>query len=230
MTYCASCREERRWYRSASLNGDRPPATYWRCVVCGYERLQLADVTDVAQLCRSVLYERRLTGGRTRIRAARGGGRNVNLDTRGKIDYEDALGHLLAEAWAVYRRWEPDRTPSFLTFAGTMLRFALVNWLRENVENRGVPKLLASAESLEALAGEGDEGDEYASLELREPGEETGRLEELPPRLRRIVDEIAVPIALGLSHREVAEHYEQTERWVSDRLREVRRELTRLAE
>lgn len=136
MTYCARCEGPRRWRLVGRENGNRPLVEYHVCQACGYQRTQLADVTDVLQLARTVL-------------------NRMVRSTPAHLDYDDALGHMYEAVWKLYLRWEPGRGVTFTAYASGLLPGKFVDWQR-SVLGRDDPKPLAHAVSLDAPAGDGE--------------------------------------------------------------------------
>lgn len=108
-------------------------------------RLKLADVSDAEGLARAVLDERmRMTNnGRAGAEGTPDGGDN-------RLDMEDALGNLMAECWALYRKWDPTRGVPFRAYGVGMLRHALVRWYQRQFGRGKQPKLQSVAVSLDA--------------------------------------------------------------------------------
>lgn len=215
-----------------SVNGDRPPASYHRCLepACGYVRVQMADVTDVQQLCRNLL--------------AANARKNRNYDSS-KLDDEDALGELQLVAWRAYRDWDPARCARFLPYVSTHLRYGLATWYREQL-GRDLPKAHAVSVSIHPLERAAEHLDEYEARWDTEAGgdprplvklrdqlaaddlelEAAAELEfELSDHARASVREFAVLVAQGYDYAEVAEMTGIPRAEVAARLREVRSEL-----
>ncbi len=139
MIYCRTCAAQRGWRQTGRENGNRPPVAYYACTTCGTTRVQYADVTDVEQLCRTVLERARRTG-----------------QVPDLADLDDALGHLSEAAWKLYLRWEPSRGVSFTAYASGLLPNKLKDWQRTTL-GRDEPKPLATALSLDAPVGDLDD-------------------------------------------------------------------------
>jgi len=210
--FCRRCRRDTRWTRSGGQNGSRPVATFWRCAGCGSERVALTNVSDVEGLALTVVAERR---------------RSASADVESaRLDYEDAVGHVVEAIYAAYVEWDPTRNPSFLSWAMFKGRCALTDWYRDLL-GRDTPKAHAWAIDLDSFTGDTDE-DEVRETNVRAPAALAEASishailliedEETSETLRAVVQ----LIALGFSHAEVAAMNGQTEAWVSARLRKLR--------
>ena len=141
--YCRGCRRQTRFYLSGEQNGDRPPALFFRCTSCGYERIQLGDpdhggVPDFVGLCRSVLDQHCRRTGVFDAGHERG------------FDYSDALDKLIEEGWKIWRSYDPTRG-LFLPYATWLLERRTSQYYRDR-RGRSGKKALASALSIDAAA------------------------------------------------------------------------------
>jgi len=114
--------------RAGSTNGRLPEAHYWRCRMCGYERLQMADVQDAVGLCHAIVNEH--------VR------RGALLEPD---DREDLHAHLMGEVTDAWQKWDRARGMTFTSYATGRLRFGIHNWYRlwRGREARGEYKPIA---------------------------------------------------------------------------------------
>lgn len=217
VAYCVRCQRERRWFRSGGVNGDRPCATYWRCTGCGYERIQMADVTDALQLARSVLQApRRATAAATE-----------------KLEAEELELQLYEQVWKIYRAW--DGRGTFLGYATMQLRRARANWYRDEL-GRDLPKAHAVASSLDALLENTDDDHDPEDGEqalwmapvchLEHDLATTADLDfALDAEGRKIMRGVVTLIEAGCSYSEIAEFTGESAAWVSAQVGRVRDQL-----
>lgn len=232
--FCRGCERETPWAYAGGQNGDLPKTDYWTCRDCGLRRLQLVNVLDVEGLCIAIV------DGRLRQIG----------NPRRSIDFEDAVAHLYAEAWATYLRWDPTRGVPFLAYATGMLRNRLSDWYRENY-GRTDPKAHVGALDISdeitrddgeldrafALADHADQISADLQWALGQNGKPpptgispSGRnWRGLSVKGRETLREIALPIAVGLQHAEVARILGRTDAYVAARMRDLRRELDGVA-
>jgi hypothetical protein len=210
-SYCRRDRRETRWIRSGGQNGDRPITVFWRCVTCSTERVALANVSDVEALARTVLSERRPP--------------HPEDDAPARLDYDDAVGTIVAAIYEAYVEWDPARNPSFLSHATWKARLALTDWYREEL-GRDTPKAHAWAYSVDALAEPDDSDREdtviHAPVAMAEASISHAIVLIEDPETSDTLRRIAKPIAEGYSHAEVAAMVGLTEAAVSARLRRLR--------
>lgn len=232
--FCRRDRRVTRWIRSGGQNGSRPVAHFWRCSSCGIERVALANVSDAEGLARSIVSERR-RGVRPSLRSGRtldGAAEDESVFAR--LDFDDANGSVVEAIYSAYVDWDPEKNPSFLSWATFKGRCALSDWYRETL-GRDTPKALTWAYSSDVpIVEDFDDVNSPPSAsrdtDIRvesDAGFAEGSLmhalvlvedEETSETLR----DVALPIALGYSHAEVAELHGQSEAWVSARLRKLR--------
>jgi hypothetical protein len=230
--YCRRDRRETRWTRSGGQNGDRPAVAYWRCSVCGRERVELGTgrtrVSDVEGLALSIVSERRRG-----IRPALAEGREMDAASEAeavlaRLDYDDATAQVTAGILSAYYEWDAERNPSLLSHVTWKGRCALSSWFRIAL-GRDTPRALTWALSLDGLSeSDGDEEGEGRSATIGAVGAlaEASIVhaivliedEEISETLRDIV----LPLAQGYSQGEVARMNGQTEGWVSSKLRKLR--------
>lgn len=143
--HCRPCRKVTTWTWAGYENHDRPRIDHWRCMVDGFMRMQMADVTDAENLCKTIL-DRQLAG------------KNTDLSPS---DRADVLQLVLAECMDLYNAWDPSRGVRFTAYATGLLRLRVNNWWRQEL-GRDVPKAMTGALSLDAPTVE--DGSELASF------------------------------------------------------------------
>lgn len=142
---CNKCVRPTRQFKL--LLGDRRDdgMSQWRCAVCGNIRIQLGNLEDLENVCRSVLDEHlRKTGA--------------------SVDYSDALQSIIEEAWDLWGRYNPAKGVPFLAYCVGLLRLRAANFYRHDMGRDG-KKAHANALSLDAPLRD-EEGGEltYAAL------------------------------------------------------------------
>lgn len=190
--------------------------------------LALGDVGDVEGLARRALDD---------FLRARGAHLRPHL-------YEDALQELLTTAWQLWQRFDPARGLSFSTYCYRLLKLRVVDWYRHEFGDTRYgerpqvlsldarPRRGASSDDLaggrqrDSLMEElTDDGDAPIDVDVLRELEGTGALSSDGSRILR---EIALPLALGLSKDEVATRLGRSRRYVNRCLDELQVEYSGL--
>lgn len=169
------------------------------------QRWRLGDVNDVEALCRRVLDQqlRRL---------------GAHLQP---ADYDDALSHLLEQAWQLFRRFDAERNESFAGYAGTYLPARTMDYWRgrfgRTAHHRPPPGSrsldeLDQAETDRLLAGVDDD---------LEQTHDTGLLEQLSPASRSL----ALRLVEGYSQADTADRNGTTQKATSAQMQRLREEI-----
>lgn len=138
--HCLDCKRPTTFRWCGKQNHTVPRVNMWRCATCGHERMQMADVTDGENLCRSIL--------------------NSHLRKKGvtmpQAEYQDALALVQSELWDLWLRWDPTRGVRFTAYATGLLRLRVNNHWRQDL-GRDVQKAHVGALSLDAPFEDGSE-------------------------------------------------------------------------
>lgn len=174
----------------------------------------MENVTDVVALADAIVAERRRS--------------SVSDTETALLDFEDARGAVVEAIVAARVKWNPERTPSFLSFATWRGRNALSDWYRDQL-GRDTPKAHAWAVSIDALA-ESDDGEERtvrvgAAAALAEGSIPAAILAISDPEIADTLNRIVVPLSWGFSQAEVAAIIGEPESRVSSRMRKLRSRL-----
>jgi RNA polymerase sigma factor (sigma-70 family) len=173
--------------------------------------LQLGSVDNAESLARKVLDDR--------LRAA-----SAYLNP---IEYEDALSYLVALAWELHVRFDPDKsTQSFSTYAYRILWRRWASWYRQrygDTRYRAKPTLVSLDDS------------DCTKLEWREDGDSELysqiNVDLLSPDARRVLERIVEPmVELDLSLEQVADRFGYSRRWVSRGIARLKEELAYIVE
>jgi RNA polymerase sigma factor (sigma-70 family) len=137
---------------------------------------------------------------------------------------DDAIGHLLVEIVDLAGRYDPARGISFSNYASQTLPLRLVDYVRREL---GDSRYAARREHVPLDEADLDSlADPYDYVEqITEAAAISSDLAGLSPRGRRIVEEVAVPVASGESYDSVAQRLGIRRNEVARRLEEVRNEL-----
>lgn len=181
-------------------------------------KLRLRDVDDVEALAKSILFKKL---------------RDFNI-TLSREDEEDALSFLVSRAWEIEQtRYKPE-LGSLSTYLHITLSFGLIDWLRARFGDKRY------GERPELLAFE-DAGFDFSQIEDAEDFvEETiDRLTveslvhsewlDLSEKAKWTLENLAVAIAAGSTHQELADQHDKHSRWVGDSMRQLRKELEGLS-
>jgi RNA polymerase sigma factor (sigma-70 family) len=193
--------------RQAAANG-RPRENRRVSLLNG--SLELGDVENVESLARRVLDDR--------LRAS-----NAYLNP---TEYEDALSYLVAEAWVLSTRHDPEKgTASFSTYAYRILWRRVASWYRQrfgDTRYRVKPTWVSLDDNdLDEIA---------ADWEWEEPADQTLyqriNVDALSPESRKIFEKVARPmVEEDLSLEQIAGRLGRDRRWVSRALDRLRAEL-----
>jgi len=178
--------------------------------------LPLGDVDSAESLARKVLDDR--------LRAS---GAYLN-----PTEYDDALSYLVAEAWALYQRYDPSKgTQTFSTFAYRILWRRVASWYRQrfgDTRYRQKPTWVSLDDAdLDEIAADW-EWDDNASGGSEELYTRINP-QALTPEGRMIFEHIARPhIEEDLSLEQIAERRGYSRRYVSRAFDRLRQELAHL--
>jgi hypothetical protein len=138
-SFCRTEGGETTFRFSGSENHTVPRVDYWRCVPCGHERMQMADLPDAMGLVFSTV-----------SKVLRQNGSASYGDVR-SIDRDDLVDEARELLWGLYLRWSPERSPRFTPYAVHYLPLRLVRWWRRNLGTNG-DKPLGHAVSIDAAS------------------------------------------------------------------------------
>lgn len=173
-------------------------------------RLTLGDVHDVEALCRRILD-----------------------DTLGRLgaflphhDHEDALTHLIAEAWLLHQRFDTKRNDSFAGYARSVLPRRMIDYYRARFGRGGARLEPAGSWSLDA-----QDADPHEAVFLSDDFDPAFRAQarafdpdELSPGSRRLWEHLLD----GLSQVEIAARRGETTKTLSAKMARLRAELEHL--
>ena len=183
-----------------------PAGLRWRVTLLAAP-LPLADVDNAESLCRRVLDDWLRT-------------KSAFLNP---TEHEDALSYLVAEAWLLSTRYDPERgTQTFSTFAYRILWKRVPSWYRQrfgDTRYRGPVALVSFDEEIDDETEFEPDATEVAMYSRINVGT-------LSPDAKRVLERILEPMVFdGLSLEQVAERFGYSRRWVSRALDRLREEL-----
>lgn len=140
------------------------------------------------------------------------------------VEYEDALSYVVAEAWVLWTRYDPDKgSQSFSTYAYRILWRRVPGWYRQrfgDTRYRENPVFVSFDDEHDELTHELDLGESEGILY------EQINVAALSPDARQVLSKIVEPmVEEDLSLEQVAERFGYSRRWVSRALDWLRAEL-----
>lgn len=143
-------------------------------------------------------------------------------------EYEDALSYVIAEAWVLWRGFDPDRsTQSFSTYAYRILWNRVSSWYRQrfgDTRYRANPVFVSF-----------DEAQDLDDLEYDSSADITIytriNVAALSPDARNVLKKIVEPmVEKDLTAEQIAEEFGYSRRWVARGLERLRAELDYVVE
>jgi RNA polymerase sigma factor (sigma-70 family) len=170
-------------------------------------RLRLGEVESAELFCRQVLEDR-----------LRRMGAFLN-----PTEYEDCLSYLVADAWALWQRYDPAKGSRFSTFAYRILSRRVASWYRQRFQDgRYMPRVtwVSLDEELDAAVA--------ASVAVPADAELHSRInvQALTPEARLVLERIARPmVEEEITQDELAVRFGQPRSWVTRGLQRLKEEL-----